>query len=438
MPPRRRKRPSGANVTATVSTPPTSDPNEELHDPPPPLFNTSFSTHRTSPLYIGNEPLSPSRLNDLALRLRDTLVGDVVRGVQVGLEGSDTSLGRAGSLERVVMRWFEAGALLRHEPDDTHRPASRDLSSDAIFGRAGGGAGSTGTRGLCIEMRYENALCTAIMLPQLEGQGRASDDAFHGRNGAAMSGWLGIDKDTEAEKGRFVHLPLLLLRMPTPMKAFVTDFLARTFDCRISPLRLGTKTLVASWERWIEQAGLPTQGPLAKDLVLTLGFFTAPPTEPVAVLEGSAPAVESLGIKSVDIIIPPSELGRFVQVGESRGVGSKRKRASQSWENDSRKRSKLAGGSTEEGWAWRDGEGREAGVVRQPFIEATAEYFDKHLAIDLFHPSVRITKIACGGFALSENRIKVFATGSGEDDSSTLTASRAVWTLVSDLVDRAA
>ncbi|KAM0284032.1 hypothetical protein ACHAQH_002227 [Verticillium albo-atrum] len=436
MPPRRRKRASATEGTpAAPSSPPTSNPNEELHDPPPPFFNTSFSTHRASPLYVGNGPLSPARLNELALRLRDTLVGDVVRGVQVGLEGSDTSLGRAGSLERVVIRWFEVGALLGQEPESIRRPVSRDLSSDALFGS---GAGATRKRGLCIEMRYENALCTAVMLPVLEGKGRASKDAFQPRNGAAIPGWLGIDADTEVDKEQFIHLPLLLLRMPTPMKAFVTAFLARTFDCRISPLRLGTKTLVGAWERWIEQAGLPSQGPLAKDLVLTLGFYTPPPTESAATSEESTQAAESLGIKSIDIIIPPADLGRFAQVGESRAIGAKRKRPSQSWDNDPRKRSKLAGGSSEEGWGWRDSAEQGDGVAKQPFIEATADYFDKHLAIDLFHPSVRIAKIACGGFALSENRIKVFSLGSGGHESAGLTASRAVWSLISGLVDRAA
>ncbi|KAM0326597.1 hypothetical protein ACHAQA_006466 [Verticillium albo-atrum] len=437
MPPRRRKRASGAEQPAVApSSPPTSDPNEELHEPPPPFFNTSFSTHRASPLYTGNESLSPARLNELALRLRDTLVGDVVRGVQVGLEGSDTSLGRAGSLERVVIRWFDTGALLGQEAGRIRRPVSRDLSSDAVFGS---GAAAGEKKGLCIEMRYENALCTAVMLPLLDGKGRASEGAFTGGNGTAIPGSLEVDTDMgNDDSGRFIHLPLLLLRMPTPMKVFVTDFLSRTFDCRISPLRLGTRSLVGAWERWIELAGLPSQGPLAKDLVLTLGFYT-PPTEPAIAGDELVPVVEGLGIKSIDIIIPPVDLGRFVQIGESRSIGVKRKSLSRGWESDPRKRSKLAGGSSEEGWAWRASEGSgSADEANQPFIEALADYFDKHLAIDLFHPSVQIAKIACGGFALSENRIKVFSLSSGDHASTGLSAPRAVWRLVSDLVNRAA
>src|ERR1700761_9004372 len=76
------------------------------------LFNTSFSTYRVSPLYVGGKrALDDARLHVLAQRLRATLVGDVVRGVEVGLDGGGEDL-NLGALERVELRWVEAAALL--------------------------------------------------------------------------------------------------------------------------------------------------------------------------------------------------------------------------------------------------------------------------------------------------------------------------------------
>ncbi|KAK0710642.1 hypothetical protein B0H67DRAFT_262869 [Lasiosphaeris hirsuta] len=48
-----------------------------------------------SRLHVGRSPLDAQRLQALAQRLRDTLVGDVVRGVEVGLDGEDHVMGRA-------------------------------------------------------------------------------------------------------------------------------------------------------------------------------------------------------------------------------------------------------------------------------------------------------------------------------------------------------
>lgn len=416
MPPRRRK----------PSAEPEPEPDSELLSPsfpedreaPLPFFNTTFSTHRASPLYVGANALNLSRLQTLSQRLRDTLVGDVVRGVQVGLEGNDSSLGRAGPLEKVGIRWVSFDALLG-DADDAEVDLSRDLSSDAV-----GSDNERKPRALVFEMRYENALCTAMLLPS-ESRDAARQDGANSTNQLGIPGLL--TSGSSAGDGHFLHLPLLLLRMPAPLKAIIVDFLSGTFDCRISPMRLGTRSLTTAWERWIQDAGLPTKGPLSKDMVLTLGFYV-PQAE--AVGDEGEEQPEGLGIKSIDIIIPADDLRRFADAGKALaadGTVGKGKTLSQGYEDDLRTRKRLAGGKADEGWAWREGNEKQ-----QPFLAAVAAYLDKHLALNLFHPGVRVTKIACGGFVLSEGRVKVF-TPPGDNE-----VFEPVRNLVNDLIASAA
>ncbi|KAK0732213.1 kinetochore complex Sim4 subunit Fta1-domain-containing protein [Lasiosphaeris hirsuta] len=365
--------------------------------PPPPFYNTTFSAHRVSPLHVGRSPLDAQRLQALAQRLRDTLVGDVVRGVEVGLDGEDHVMGRAGALEAVQVRWVNVRDVLEV------------------------GAG----RGLSVEVRYEAAVCTALLLPGGEA---------------------------EAEEG-FLELPLLLMRMPASLKVVIADFLAAAFDCRVSALRLGTRSMVRAWEAWIRAAGLPTRGPLAKDLVLSLGFY-APPVEKGAADEEGGDAErgtdQPLGLKSIEVFIPAAELRKFVDVGSSDSIRQSRDNKTEGnrgWEDDLKKRRKLAGRLREEGWEWRtstntEADGEESNVLgEQPFTEALGRYLDQHLGLNLFHPGVRIIKIACGGFVMSESRMKVFAPAdlgeAAEGDNSASGQRGAVWELVEDLVDKA-
>ncbi|WYZ44761.1 hypothetical protein EsH8_VIII_000077 [Colletotrichum jinshuiense] len=424
MPPRGRKRAPEPEPQARPDR--TSLASLEDREPPPPFFNTTFSTHRASPLYVGANALNFSRLQTLSQRLRDTLVGDVVRGVQVGLEGSDSSLGRAGPLEKVGIRWVGVDALLGGA-DDADADLSQDLANDVA------GGGSEGNKkALVFEMRYENALCTAVLMPALsEKAPDAPETGIKSANKFEIPGLLA--EGGSKEDAQFLHLPLLLLRMPAPLKSVIADFLSSTFDCRISSMRLGTRSLTAAWERWIRDSGLPTRGPLAKDMVLTLGFYVPPPE--VADGDDEQPS-EGLGIKSIDIIIPAEELRRFTKEGRALANASKdktragkRKAVTQGYEDDQRKRKRLAGGKADEGWGWVDDAN---GQGQQPFLNALGAYLDKHLALNLFHPGVRVTKIACGGFVLSEGRVKIFVPP-GDDE-----VSEPVRNLLGDLVTSAA
>ncbi|KAK1246068.1 hypothetical protein MKX07_005137 [Trichoderma sp. CBMAI-0711] len=387
----------------------------------PQFFNTTFSTHRVSPLYIGTQKLDQARLDRLAHRLRDTLVGDVVRGVQIGLEATDTPMGQVGPLRAVTFRWFRA----------------TDVLGDKTSER-GDGLSDEQNKGLWIEMRHENAAYVALLLPGLS-------QTQEGSNKGTASLWsMSLDQLDigEADSSQFLHLPLLLLRMPQPLKAVIGEWLSTTFDCRVTKLNLGTRTLVNVLESWIQETGLPRAD---SDLVLTLAF-NAPVTDKgrEAVLPSSGDAggddgdeneVTEPGLRSMEISISASDLRRFLRAGKSL---HKSKRAASntassvssnktSWEHDDRERRRLAGPHIDDGWGWlKNNDGPE-----YPLMEAVAHHLDHHMALNLFHPGVRVTQVSCGGFVLSQSRIKIVKPGDVTED-----LSKAAWMFVTLLGER--
>ncbi|KAI1340242.1 kinetochore complex Sim4 subunit Fta1-domain-containing protein [Xylariaceae sp. FL0016] len=450
MPPKRRKAAAApASAASHGSALPASSDDESGsagQERSARFFNTTFSTYRTSPFYTGATPIDTARLQTLSQRLRDTLVGDVVRGVQVGLEG-DATLGRAGALELVEWRWVRMSNLLSAPKTQRTRDESEDLSSRDARPRA-----LEARKALCLELQYENATFCALLLPDLE-----SDDSTHAPSRNPSWTWPSNNqpmRDAPPDPGQFLSLPLLLLRMPNPLKSVLVDFLSSTFDCRISPLRIGTQTIVRSWETWLTEQGVINRRRLSKDVGLTLGFHVEPQRssspdkhEAVAaeVSDGPAPS----GLKSIDIIIPAEEATRFVRRGEklvelSRNSRKRSAGSDDTWQADrARRRWKLAGDRDEEGWIWRGPLGQDQDTpsggteafFEQPFTEALGRYVNHHIALDMFHPRVRVLRVACDGFALSEGRVKVFtppSNGSGRDDINT-----AVEALVQGLVRKA-
>lgn len=486
MPPRGRKRqrvesePEPEPRQSSTSPDRSSPEGLQQEESPPPFYNTTFSTHRVSPLYIGKQSLSREQLQTLSQRLREILVGDVVRGVEVGLgraDGEDGgAMGRAGALEFVDIRWVSVGTVMDitgseqnddedadEDEDTTQRP---DLDWSELVERV------RDKKALHILLRYEMAECTALLLPSSTSSSSSNDDEQQPRTSPfTISG----SQPTEPPNpSHFLHLRLLLLRMPAPLKTVITDFLSTTFDCRVSNLRLGTRSLVQSWESWIRTAGVPASGPLAKDVVLNLGFYIPPPS-PLEEKENNGNATggtgatgqdkeglaqEALGIKGIDVIIPAAEVRGFVEAGKKLVAGGERQKDNgkgttttttkekPTWETDPQKRRKLAGRLGEEGWEWRtrtsgddhhgndndndnDDNDTTGGQLQSPspFTEALARYVDKHLGLNLFHPGVRVTKIACGGFVMSEGRLKVFAPRDGAAQRQRA----AVWGLVEGL-----
>ena len=420
----------------TPSSPRSSSPL--LEQPTPRFYDTSFTTHRISPLHIGPIPLDAGRLTDLSHQLRDALVGDVIRGVQVASSADGSILGRSGTLEQVAIRWIEIEPMFRTLGDDAQGAGIRDGDS---------------LRGLYIDLRYERALYAALLLP-LVGQDSetttASTDAMH---------WTALgplaSKAKEHSKARhFLHLPLLLMRMPAPLKSSVLAFVQTVFDVRVSSLRLGTHTIIRIWESWIRQSGADREsGKMgSKDVVITLRFRipTGGPHQIEAdtnpgIMEGTEhPASMAIsekpkvGLKSVDIFIPSNEVRRWCEFGQEVLDGDRIAH----WDGDSLIRRRLAGGKEEEGWGWRT----DSGTV-QPFTEALAAYLHENISLDLFHPLVSVIKIACAGFVLTEERLKVFTPPAQPSRTRHVNASpdlgvpldvyRPVWFLMAALAQRA-
>ncbi|TRX93568.1 hypothetical protein FHL15_005540 [Xylaria flabelliformis] len=418
------------------------------------FFNTTFSTFRISPLYIAQNNLTPAGLKTLSRRLRDTLVGDVVRGVQVGLEGDNATLGRLGILERVEWRECSLATILPSLAEEEERS-----ENETRHRRRRGGGNQKGRRKrlqetrrrhlLCLELEYEKATFSALLLPSLDEKEKErgfnnNDDYDDDDNGESPlqnhPSWTQNSTNPKDEKDTskaFTHYPLLLTRMPAALKSVVVDFLSSTFDCRISALRLGTRSLIRSWEKWIGGAREKT---LSKDVALTLGFHLEPSKTGDDEERPHAPPV-ALGLKTIDVVVPADEVRRFLRAGR-KGIadldgGTKsRKRPSdltaseREEENERFRKRKMGGGRDEEGWWWisqpqsktpnnpnEQDQESETTFFPQPFTTALATYLSHHMALDLFHPGVRILRVVCDAFALSEGRVKVFAPrGGGEEE----------------------
>ncbi|KAM0348725.1 hypothetical protein ACHAPU_004164 [Fusarium lateritium] len=372
--------------TQSVNT--TSDDNDEAV---PPFFNTTFSTHRVSPLHIGKTRLTKQRLQVIASRLRDTLVGDVIRGIQLRLEATDTSIGQVGALKGVRIEWFRASTFLGEEINDDELEAPRGDQSDLPDDQK---------QGLWISIEHENAAYAAILLP-------------------GFSDVEGLRQEEDQRK--FLHLPLLLMRMPQQLKSAIAEWLAASFDCRVSKVTLGTKTILGVWESWIASNGINDRG---TDFTITLAFNaplpsnygpTAPDNDQLEDEETATP-----GLRSIDITISAQDLRRFVRAGEKSDAP-----IDTSWKGDARERRRLAGGNTDDGWAWRTKESPA------PFTEALGTYLHHHLALNLFHPSVHITQISCAGFVLGQGRLKILMSGEVSQ-----TISSAAWSFVAQLGQR--
>lgn len=325
----------------------------------------------------------------------------MVRGVYVGLEPGQAELGKAGSLESVALRWVRMGDILSQEHQDRRSP-SHDLSSNAPLDSAGLGPYAT-KKAIWIDIQYENAECTGMLLPNLSSE---DDRDLPNQTWAASGGQIVPE--------HFLQLPLLLLRMPAPLKTIVIEWLCSAFDCRISSLTLGTRSLVSILETWLRDAVFPSRGVAGKDVVLTLGFSLPQLQESTA--EDEEPEKVSVGVRSLDITIAASDVQRFIKAGEAM-AHEPNQTGPTPWTGDAKTRKWLSGNNDDDGWAWKQpqrqpqNQNQETdGDAPQPFVDAVARYLDRHLALNLFHPSVRVQKVATPGFVLTESRVKVFGT----------------------------
>lgn len=319
---------------------------------PQSLLKTSWTIHRLSPLHHRKEFRTlvdnPDALKTYSKRLRNLLTGDVLRGVQVGLSGSDASsdvLSKAGALKECLWgliptwsHWNEDQSVLE-DPDQEQLLVS---AGDCL--------------GILVTLEYEHVTYKAALL--------AGPDGYH-----------------ENREGS-TYLPVLLTRLPNPLRNTFVSFLSANFDAFCSVIRLPSNFLCAALETYImaftpvdgsDQSSNNTTRELLEEVLggmqLTLAF--SPPIAPA--------------LKALDVHLPKESLAAFVIDGSTIRQTDMLHRPS------------------------------------MPFLESLSSYFNKHLAMKLDlndspgrcgtgSQHVRLSKIACSAFVLSgEGRTKIIA-----------------------------
>jgi hypothetical protein len=325
-----------------------------------PLYNTTFSLYRISPLYTGSGlPLNNATLYQYGRRLRDILAGEVLRGVRVGLGPEDNVLARAGALQAVTWKLLPEEEAWVAE-DETELGNDDTTISLAV------------NRGMLITVTYEKMAYRAILL-------RARQEGKYDET---------MDSTREGGDG-FQHFPLLLSKMPGPLRETFADYLSTTFDARVSALRLSSIYLTDRFEKYLADISIGEDGEvldvaersrslrnIIKETAVYLGFD-----------------LPDASLKAIDIQIAREDLPRIITKGKQIG---------------------RTGGDN-------------------PFLGALTTYIKAHLALNMADERVRIVRIACGAFVLGgEGRVKISQPLSNADGDGP--QSRATRRLVNDLI----
>lgn len=336
----------------------------EIPARPYPLYSTTFTVHRLSPLFHSNATLDSVALRQYASQLRDILTGEVLRGVRVGLAVDEDALSRVGALKTV--KW----SLLRNEEDwEPGIDESQMDNNDTIILESG-------HAGIFVEISYEKSTFSALLLHD-------------------------TTKYRQNEVAGFSHYPLLLVRMPGPLRETFLNFLAATFDTRASVLKLPSHFLADTAEKYLANITSGENGPLdtepatrvlrtiIKDILITLTF--------------DVPRVAS-SLKTMDITIPKDDSWRMIKCGQR--------------------------------LLHVDNSQQSGSKIPRPFTRALTHYVDAHLGLKLDDPHVKISRVACGAFVLgTEGKIKLSAPPAVSDDVDL--QSQATKALLAGLIDLA-
>jgi len=235
---------------------------------PYPLYGTTFTLQSVSPLHAGgNDPIDNATLQQHAQSFQNLLAGDVVRGVRVGLEGSENEeLSKVGALQHVTWRllpeeefWdaYEAGFETISQP-----PSSYDM---------------------LLTVTYELKIFTAIILRVRQDE---EDD-------------VSMVEADEQETG-FESFPLLLTRMPNSLRETFLQFLGETLDSRVSRMYLPQPRLIAAVEGFMSDCSgdATTLKRIVKDVQVVY-------------------QIESASLDSVQVTIDREDLSRIIIHGKT-------------------------------------------------------------------------------------------------------------------------
>ncbi|KAH7039502.1 kinetochore complex Sim4 subunit Fta1-domain-containing protein [Macrophomina phaseolina] len=240
-----------------------------MTDPIPkyPLYDATFTAYRLSPLYHGPNPLlEEPTLRMHARRLRDILRGDILRGVDIG--GGNTDGSTSGTLERCTWDLIgdEVSWQRLHQPGAEEQEAEQPGELTDAPSLAPSEA-----RGIHVELRYQKATYTALLLRDPENPSATPPD--------------------------FTSLPLLLVRMPAALRATFNTYLTTAFDTRLALLRLPSRFLCTTLESIL--CHTPTADLLTR-LQLQLSFPTA---------------CSAATLRNIDITLAPGDIASFVERG---------------------------------------------------------------------------------------------------------------------------
>ena len=267
------------------------------------------------------------------------------------------------------------------------------LEGEEARGRSVGGGESTEAAGVQIEIHYEKSSYTALLLRH-----RAT----------------GTDaKVLKEEEEEAAHFPLLLMHMPASLRGVVVDYLTSAFDTRMEEMRLSSSLIQEVLEGFLgDLSSSPTTGggvmvaQVVKELQVTLAFRGD---------GGSA-------LRSLDVRVRREDVEGFLRRGKAAASTSPL--------------------TTTGGRRTGEVDGTVVGGMG-PFMGALGRYLKEHLALDIEHEDVGVSKVACGGFVLArEGRVKILAPGgagggeAGEGEGSR-SARRAIAGLMARLFERA-
>ena len=228
-----------------------------------PLYNSTYSVFRASPLYHGNlriglkSPVSAQALRFHSKQLRDILSNESIRGVSIAQDN------QAYSDTLVDCSW----TLLGDETQWSNQTQSQ--SSDPPLT-------SENARGIHIQLKYPKTTHCAMLL----------------RDPANLPD----------EHPQFTTLPLLLVRMPAALRDILLNYLQIHFDCNIvahtfrsidSSIESFISTISehsSAWSHFVHhpslseitqniqvQIAFPSAAPLLKNLDITIAAEDVPP-----------------------------------------------------------------------------------------------------------------------------------------------------------------
>ncbi|KAH4189694.1 hypothetical protein HBH72_135130 [Parastagonospora nodorum] len=295
--------------------------------PPYPLYNRTYNLYRLSPLHHGDTPLlTDGSLHVHAKRLKEQLKGDNVRGVQVDFAAAEDTA-KLGPLEECSWETIgdEDAWIDRHR--QSIEPDASQLSPAPSPGRA---------RGIDVSLEYEKQSYNALLLR---------------------------DPGATSSPDGFTSLPLLLLKMPGPVREIFLNYLRTAFDAHVAPLRLPSSFITSSLETYFKHLSASTSTQSIQDVVRQLHIQLAFPTTTTL-------------LKHIDMTIAGTDVPGFVARGKA-----------------------LKGGAD------------------KPFTTALSHYLKAHLALDMSHAKAHISRITCNSFHLGTERLKLTAPDPLADNS---------------------